>query len=269
MSQPSTTTAELASLDGRIGPAEEAVIPATDEGFLRGDGAFEVIRIYDGRPYALTDHLDRLERSAANLRLPDAFRAELETEIPELISGRGGSDFDGCLRVVLTRGGRRLLLTEPLPPRPTASGWGWSSTRRRVSSTASSRSPTGRTCSAGGSRASAASTRHSSSPRTGACSRRRRRRSSGPTRPAPCARRRSRSILASITRARVLDLVSSRSGPARWTTCARRVRRFSPRPRARCSRSRPSRTSSFPGERTREAQEAFRGRVEDELAAGA
>ena len=118
MSQPSTTTAELASLDGRIGPADEAVIPATDEGLLRGDGAFEVIRIYDGRPYALTDHLDRLERSAANLRLPDAFRAELETEIPELISGRGGPEFDGCLRVVLTRGGRRLLLTEPLPPTP-------------------------------------------------------------------------------------------------------------------------------------------------------
>ena len=87
MSQASTTTAELASLDGRIGPADEAVIPATDEGLLRGDGAFEVIRIYDGRPFALTDHLDRLERSASNLRLPEAFRAELETEIPELIVG--------------------------------------------------------------------------------------------------------------------------------------------------------------------------------------
>ena len=29
-----------------------------------------------------------------------------------------GSEFDGCLRIVLTRGGRRLLLTEPLPPTP-------------------------------------------------------------------------------------------------------------------------------------------------------
>ena len=110
-----TTTAELASMDGEVLPAEEATIPATDEGLLRGDGAFEVIRIYSGRPFALTDHLDRMERSAANLRLDEVPRAELEAEIPRLLEARGGGDFDGCLRVVLTRGGRRLLLTEPLP----------------------------------------------------------------------------------------------------------------------------------------------------------
>jgi branched-chain amino acid aminotransferase len=113
-----TTTAELASLDGRVMPAGEATIPATDEGLLRGDGAFEVIRIYHGRPFALVDHLDRLERSGQNLRLPDVFRSELESEIPELLAERGGADFDGCLRVVITRGGHRLLLTEPLPPTP-------------------------------------------------------------------------------------------------------------------------------------------------------
>jgi branched-chain amino acid aminotransferase len=113
-----TTTAELASLDGRIMPAGEATIPATDEGLLRGDGAFEVIRVYDGRPFALADHLDRLEGSGQNLRLPDVFRSELEEEIPELLAERGGGDFDGCLRVVITRGGHRLLLTEPLPASP-------------------------------------------------------------------------------------------------------------------------------------------------------
>lgn len=113
-----TTTAELAALDGEITLAQEATIPATDEGLLRGDGVFEVIRIYDGRPFALADHLDRLERSAANLRLDDVPRAELEAEIPELLEARGGADFDGCLRVVLTRGGRRLLLTEPVPAGP-------------------------------------------------------------------------------------------------------------------------------------------------------
>src|SRR5918994_862013 len=113
-----TTTAELASVDGSMMPAQEATIPATDEGLLRGDGAFEVIRVYDGRAFALTDHLDRLERSAANLRLDDVPRSELESEIPELLEERGGAEFDGCLRVVLTRGGHRLLLTEPLPAAP-------------------------------------------------------------------------------------------------------------------------------------------------------
>jgi branched-subunit amino acid aminotransferase/4-amino-4-deoxychorismate lyase len=111
--------AELASLDGAIAPAEETVVPATDEGLLRGDGVFEVVRVYDGRPFALAEHLDRIERSAANLRLGyQVPRAELESEAPALLEARGGPDFDGLLRIVLTRGGRRLLLTEPLPPSP-------------------------------------------------------------------------------------------------------------------------------------------------------
>jgi branched-subunit amino acid aminotransferase/4-amino-4-deoxychorismate lyase len=114
-----TAAAELACLDGAIRPAAETMIPATDEGLLRGDGVFEVIRVYDGRPFAFSDHLDRLERSAENLRLGrEVPRAELESEIPELLAARGGAGFDGCLRIVLTRGGRRLLLTEPLPPGP-------------------------------------------------------------------------------------------------------------------------------------------------------
>jgi branched-chain amino acid aminotransferase len=107
--------AELACVDGRMMPSQEATIPATDEGFLRGDGAFEVIRVYDGLPFALGDHLDRLERSAANLRLDSVPRSELEAEIPELLEARGAGSFDGCLRIVLTRGGHRLLLTEPRP----------------------------------------------------------------------------------------------------------------------------------------------------------
>jgi branched-chain amino acid aminotransferase len=102
-----TTTAELACIDGNVMPAREATIPATDEGLLRGDGVF-----------ALRDHLDRLERSAANLRLDGVPRSELESEIPELLEQRGGGAFDGCLRIVLTRGGHRILLTEPLPSSP-------------------------------------------------------------------------------------------------------------------------------------------------------
>jgi branched-chain amino acid aminotransferase len=108
-------TGELSCLDGTIQAASETFIPVTDEGLLRGDGAFEVVRVYDGRPFALAEHLDRIERSSANLRLPPAPRAELQSETKELLEARGGSSFDGCLRIVLTRGGRRLLLTEPLP----------------------------------------------------------------------------------------------------------------------------------------------------------
>ena len=110
---------ELACLDGRIAPAEETYVPATDDGLLRGDGVFEVVRVYDGVPFALDAHLERMERSAANLRLDLPAAALLHDEALALLAERGAS-FDGVLRFVVTRGGHRLLLTEPLPAQSTA-----------------------------------------------------------------------------------------------------------------------------------------------------
>jgi branched-chain amino acid aminotransferase len=106
---------DLASLDGVIGPAAETQISITDEGLLRGDGAFEVMRLYDGRPFALEDHLQRLGRSCDGLRLPADLDA-LRTEIAALLEA--GGTHDGLLRIVLTRGGRRIAMLEPLPQRP-------------------------------------------------------------------------------------------------------------------------------------------------------
>jgi branched-chain amino acid aminotransferase len=114
-----SSTAELACLNGEFAPAAETKIPVLDEGFLRGDGIFEAIRVYAGRPFATADHLDRLERSAENLHLGIPVpRAEIEAEIEELVSRRGGSAYTGALRIVLTRGGRRLVMTEPLTEFP-------------------------------------------------------------------------------------------------------------------------------------------------------
>jgi branched-chain amino acid aminotransferase len=114
--QTPAVTAELACLDGKVAPAEETFIPILDDGFLRGDGIFEALRVYAGRPFATSDHLDRLERSAKNLHLELPFpRAELEAEIADLIERRGGASWDGSMRIVVTRGGRRLLLTEQPP----------------------------------------------------------------------------------------------------------------------------------------------------------
>jgi branched-chain amino acid aminotransferase len=110
---------ELACLDGAVAPAEETRIPVVDEGLLRGDGAFELVRVYGGRPLLLGEHLDRMERTAATLRLEGPFHRErYEAEAAELLEARGGRAFDGCLRLVLTRGGRRLLITEQLPSTP-------------------------------------------------------------------------------------------------------------------------------------------------------
>jgi branched-chain amino acid aminotransferase len=105
----------LASVDGAIGPAEEARIPVTDEGLTRGDGGFEVMRLYGGRPFAYDEHMARLVRTCAGLRL-DYDEAELHAEIAALLAAAGPAE--GLLRVIVTRGGRRILTVEPLPARP-------------------------------------------------------------------------------------------------------------------------------------------------------
>jgi len=141
-----------ACVDGELLDAKEARIPATDDGLLRGDGVFEVVRLYGGRPFALDEHLERMALSAANLRLPldvAAVRADVEALLgaagPSVtnadgsaVAGTGtnadgsavagtGTNADGsavagtdaCLRLVATRGGRRLAFVEPLPASPT------------------------------------------------------------------------------------------------------------------------------------------------------
>ncbi len=108
-----TELPDLASVDGRMLPRTEAVIAATDEGLLRGDGAFEVARLYDGMPFAWDEHVARLERSCDALRLAldsDALNAEARALLEDV------GPLDALLRVVITRAGRRLLLLEPLKP---------------------------------------------------------------------------------------------------------------------------------------------------------
>ncbi|HEX3173202.1 MAG TPA: aminotransferase class IV [Solirubrobacterales bacterium] len=107
------TATELASVDGVISPTGEATIPLRDDGLYRGDGAFEVIRIYAGALFALGDHLDRLQRSAAAIEL-EFDRAALEREIAALLAEAG--EVDGQLRLIVTRGGRRIAAVEPIPP---------------------------------------------------------------------------------------------------------------------------------------------------------
>lgn len=57
---------------------EAATISALDIGFQRGYGCFETMRSYTGYPFRMAQHLDRLEASAAKLRMGLASRAELE-----------------------------------------------------------------------------------------------------------------------------------------------------------------------------------------------
>lgn len=108
-------TTYLASIDGAIAPPEQSVISITDEGLLRGDGAFEVVRLYGGQPFAMEDHYTRLRHSAEGLRL-EVDVVSLEREVDALLDEVGL--LDALLRIVLTRGGRRIAIVEPMPQHP-------------------------------------------------------------------------------------------------------------------------------------------------------
>ena len=103
---------ELASVDGAITPTAAAMVPMKDDGLYRGDGAFEVIRLYAGRPFALGDHYERLQRSAAAIEL-EFDRGALEAEVEALLATAG--EVEAQLRLIVTRGGRRIAATEAVP----------------------------------------------------------------------------------------------------------------------------------------------------------
>ncbi|MFI0513687.1 aminotransferase class IV [Streptomyces sp. WSLK1-5] len=58
-------------LDGGLQDTETARVSVFDHGLTVGDGIFETVKAVDGRPFALTRHLDRLTLSARGLGLPD------------------------------------------------------------------------------------------------------------------------------------------------------------------------------------------------------
>lgn len=106
---------ELASVNGVVTPLADAQVPLLDRGVLFGDAIYEVIRFYNGRPFCLDDHLERLCNSAKGLR----FDASLDTE---RLGGQGLALFeqsglvDGRLYYQISRGvgSSRSYLPEPM-----------------------------------------------------------------------------------------------------------------------------------------------------------
>jgi D-alanine transaminase len=56
-------------LNGRFLPIEEAHVPVLDRGFIFGDGVYELVPVYSRVPFRLDEHLDRLERSLAEVKI--------------------------------------------------------------------------------------------------------------------------------------------------------------------------------------------------------
>lgn len=105
----------IAYLNGEWLPAEEAKVSVLDRGFLFGDGVYEVIPVYNGKPFCLDRHVARLKASLAEIRLvADVAWGELLHEAVDK-SGEGMA----AIYIQVTRGAdsvRNFVYpTDPIP----------------------------------------------------------------------------------------------------------------------------------------------------------
>ena len=103
-------------LDGEFVNREDAKISVFDHGLLYGDGVFEGIRSYGGRPFKLREHVERLYKSAKVLMLKIPYGQE---ELADIIikTLRENNIVEGYARVVVTRGEGDLGLDPRRCPR--------------------------------------------------------------------------------------------------------------------------------------------------------
>jgi branched-chain amino acid aminotransferase len=119
----------LAWVDGVRVDLPAPSIPILDRGFLYGDSAFEVLRTYGGRAFALDEHLDRLAASCARLSIPLRDPRGLRAEVVSALEETSYSE--AYVRVIVTRGvtpiglgfggalvPRRVVLVTPFAGQP-------------------------------------------------------------------------------------------------------------------------------------------------------
>ncbi len=109
------------AVDGRgVVDPDTPVLHADDEAVLRGRAAFETLRVYDGTPFKLEEHLERLAASSARIGLAPPDSHSFASLAAEAVAGAAAPD--AVLRLLWTagrEGGRplALALVSALPPR--------------------------------------------------------------------------------------------------------------------------------------------------------
>ena len=80
-------------LNGKFMPLEEARVPVLDRGFIFGDGVYELVPVYSRVPFRMDEHLARLERSLASVRIRNPYsRAEWRDIILQLVARQSFED---------------------------------------------------------------------------------------------------------------------------------------------------------------------------------
>jgi D-alanine transaminase len=108
----------LVWLNGEFLDFASAKVPVEDRGFQFGDGVYEVVRVYDGHPFALKEHLTRLHQSLNAIELEISLHDDdLVAIVRELIDRSGIKEAELYLQV--TRGVARRLHLFPIGVPPT------------------------------------------------------------------------------------------------------------------------------------------------------
>jgi D-alanine transaminase len=80
-------------LNGRLLPAEQATVSVLDRGFIFGDGVYELVPVYSRVPFRLDEHLARLERSLAEVKIRNPYsRSQWRDHIYKLIDAQPHED---------------------------------------------------------------------------------------------------------------------------------------------------------------------------------
>jgi D-alanine transaminase len=108
------TPLPVCHLNGQELPLAEARISPLDRSFLFGDGVYEVIPVYGGRPFRFAAHAERLARSLAAIRIRDPHGRDAWRRLVEsLVAANGGGDQSVYLQV--SRGAEFGRNHAPLP----------------------------------------------------------------------------------------------------------------------------------------------------------
>lgn len=113
-------------VNGRITAERDAVIPVLDHGFLYGEGVYEVMRTYNGKPFLYGSHMERMRQSASmiNLRVPftdQVLLDRIQETTRAFFDGQpgGGAGVETYIRVLLTRGVGLMSYDPDACPEPT------------------------------------------------------------------------------------------------------------------------------------------------------
>jgi branched-chain amino acid aminotransferase len=107
------------SVNGRISSEREAVISVFDHGFLYGEGIYETMRTYQGRPFLYDRHMRRLHNSARMIVLELPFTDEaLAGQIQDTMGAANLHGGEAYIRVLVTRGIGELTYDPAATPRP-------------------------------------------------------------------------------------------------------------------------------------------------------